>query len=133
MVAVFGSRPCGVLATERSPAPLIVGLRARDIVANSPSHEPRAATVASLAHTAPGVRAPAASHGSSANTSPVELIAWRSTLGRVRHHAAAIPRRAPCAACGNGSPYDATAPPRRAWLLACDRRRQSVGGRAPYL
>src|SRR5689334_1455012 len=113
MVAAFGSRPCGVIAAERSPAPLIVGLRARDGVDGAAEpRQTRAPSIVSLARGSSAVRGPVPSHGGAANALPVADDAWR--IGGIQqcvHPAAPVRRRTPCAGCGDGTPYDATAPP----------------------
>lgn len=112
MVAAFGSRPCGVLAVERPQAPLIVGLRARDVA--NPAAQPRESRAHALFTVARGlstVRAPAPSYGTRASASPVEGIGWRFDTHAPAYRSARIPRRVPCAGCGDGAPYDATAPP----------------------
>jgi len=110
MVAAFGSRPSGVSAVERTPAPLIIGLRGRDIDASAQPRESRSPALVSLVRGSSTVRAPTRSTGS-ADTSLVERVAWQSGTHESAHRSVCISRRTPCAGCGDGTPYDATAPP----------------------
>ena len=83
MVAAFGSRPCGVLAAERTQVPLIVGVRARDVgIANAGSRDPAALSIGSIVPTGTAVRAPTSSAGGNAS------VAWLEALGARDTHSA---------------------------------------------
>ncbi|HUQ81721.1 MAG TPA: hypothetical protein VM076_11305 [Gemmatimonadaceae bacterium] len=116
MVVAFGSRPFDVRANDSSLLQHVpAGVRATpagDGEARSlPSGPP---TVGLRAPAAPVVRGTTTYHSGSASSPPadapsrfVALAAWSSAQ-------IAIARRTPCAACGDGAPYDATAPPKSA-------------------
>jgi hypothetical protein len=111
MVAAFGLRPSGVRTVERTPAPWVIGAETREgVVSHSLSHEPARPSIGLLVRGASAVRTPGAS--SSGSASSAESLARASVPPIVfSGPRKRIARRTPCAACGDGSPYDATAPP----------------------
>jgi len=114
MVAAFGSRPCGVIGAEPPRAPLLVALRDRAILdANAGSHDPSVPSVRFLVRVASAIRVPSLANGTAA-APPAEAVVWPDGIATQRLRVSVVARRTPCAGCGDGSPYDATAPPARA-------------------
>ena len=111
LVVAFGSRPFGVQVVEREQAPLIIGLRASDAPDVGTSPEQSQPLLGIPARNAGAIRGTTQGIGSLPPVSAAEALAPQSTLVLQRGLRAPRERRTPCAACGDGSPYDATAPP----------------------
>jgi hypothetical protein len=111
MVAAFGSRPSGVSAIERVANPSILVAETRDgVVVDSRPQIPVPPSIGVLVRASTVARAPGAS--SSGSASPAECaFDFSGSLSAATACSARVVRRTPCAACGDGSPYDATAPP----------------------
>jgi len=124
VVAAFGSRPRGVPTVEQPRSGVVSPAHERTV-----DHDPAGARIPAPSLRLPvramaGIRAPATPASGGANPSPAELSARTRRPGALARSTARVARRTPCAACGDGSPYDATAPPAssaRAWLPAPSR------------
>ena len=85
VVATFGSRPCGVSATEHVRAPLIVGLRAHHGGdTDQRSYNPAVPSLASPARGVPSLRSPTTPSGGGASLPAVEALALRQRGASVR-------------------------------------------------
>ena len=112
MVAAFGSRPCDVHTVEQSRSSVVVaGVRERRVVDHDTRIRVSAASLRLPARSGTGLRVSTVSAAGSANVSPVEFLARTTSWRVLSARAALVVRRTPCAACGDGNPYDATAPP----------------------
>jgi len=115
MVVAFGSRPCDVRAREQVRAPFIVGLRAPSPLPGA-AH-PRTPAVPSFGirtASVPVFRGTTNTGPGGATTPAAAALAQTASRAAPREARAGLTRRTPCAACGDGAPYDATAPPARA-------------------
>src|SRR5678815_1167481 len=102
VVATFGSRPCGVSATEQTRAPLIVGLRAHHGGdTDGLSYNPAAPSLASPARGVPSLRSPTTPSGGGASLPAVEALALANAAVLIHASVTPTPRRTPCAGCGD--------------------------------
>src|SRR5690349_16860282 len=113
MVVAFGSRPFGIRVGEGAALQqAAAGLRA--IPASDGEAHPLPSgppTVGLRAPVVPVVRGASTHSSGNASTPPADAPSRFEVLSAWYSAQVVIVRRTPCAACGDGAPYDATAPP----------------------